>query len=157
MMRNLETILVAVDFSVPSQHALDAAIGLAGRERAKLHIVHAVESPSFATAPFEVQTMYVTSSRQEAQQLLEEAVKSAAERGVDAEGHLSGAPASAAIDALAAELDADLLVVGTHGHTGLKHLALGSVAERVLRRAPCSVLVVKERRGDIENPAARPS
>ena len=144
MMRNLETILVAVDFSAPSQHALDAAIGLAGRERAKLHIVHAVEVPTVAKAyPFEVPTTYVTSARQDAQQLLEGAVKSAAERGVDAESHLSGAPASTAIDALAAELDADLLVVGTHGHTGLKHFTLGSVAERVLRGAPCSVLVVK--------------
>ena len=143
MMRNLETILVAVDFFAPSQPALDAAIALAGREGAKLHIVHSVESPTFATAPFALPTAYVATARQEAQQLLEKAVKRAAERGVDAEGHLSSSPASTAIDALAAELDADLLVVGTHGHTGLKHFTLGSVAERVLRGAPCSVLVVK--------------
>ena len=146
-MRRLETIVVAVDFSDPSQVALDEAIGHAGQEGARLHIVHALELPATAVAyGFELPVTYVSDSRDAAQQLLEEAVKHAAERGVDAESHLSNAPAVTAIVGLAAECEADLLVVGTHGHTGLKHFTLGSVAERVMSRAPCSVLVAKERR-----------
>jgi len=151
-MRRFETILVAVDFSTHSQRALDEAIGLAQQEGARLHLVHAVELPAVPLVAygFEVPTTYLSSAREAAQQLLEKAAKRAAERGVDAENHLCGAPADKGIVAVAAELRADLLVGGTHGHTGLKHLALGSVAERVLRRAPCSVLVVKERRDEAE-------
>jgi nucleotide-binding universal stress UspA family protein len=51
---------------------------------------------------------------------------------------------SEAILAVAREIGADLIVMGTHGHTGLKHALLGSVAERTVRLAPCSVLTVKE-------------
>jgi nucleotide-binding universal stress UspA family protein len=51
---------------------------------------------------------------------------------------------SEAILAISREIGADLIVMGTHGHTGLKHALLGSVAERTIRLAPCSVLTVKE-------------
>ena len=50
-----------------------------------------------------------------------------------------------AVRQVAAELAADLIVIATHGHTGLKHLLLGSTAERVVRLAPCPVLTVRER------------
>jgi nucleotide-binding universal stress UspA family protein len=53
-------------------------------------------------------------------------------------------PAASAIVGQAEELRVDLIVMGTRGHTGLKHVLLGSVAERTLRHAPCSVLTVKE-------------
>lgn len=144
-MGSFETILVAIDFSAHSQRALDRALGLAAQDGAQLHLVHAVELPAVPLAyGYEVPSSYLTSAREAAHELLEEAVKGAAAKGVDAQHHLCGAPAEMGIVAVASEIDADLLVVGTHGHTGLKHLALGSVAERVLRRAPCSVLVVKE-------------
>jgi nucleotide-binding universal stress UspA family protein len=53
-----------------------------------------------------------------------------------------GYPATVIEDA-AAEIGADLIVIGTRGHTGLKHLLLGSIAERVVQKAPCAVLAVK--------------
>ena len=60
-----------------------------------------------------------------------------------ATSHLSEVPAASAIVDMAEELEADLIIMGTRGHTGLKHVLLGSVAERTLRHAPCSVLTVK--------------
>jgi nucleotide-binding universal stress UspA family protein len=64
--------------------------------------------------------------------------------GVKASSHLSEVPAASAIVGQAEELGVDLIIMGTRGHTGLKHVLLGSVAERTLRHAPCSVLTVKE-------------
>ena len=58
-------------------------------------------------------------------------------------GNERSLPVPALVD-LASEVSADLIVIGTRGHTGLKHVLLGSVAERVVRTAPCPVLTVKE-------------
>jgi len=157
-MHSLETIVVAVDFSALSWRALTEAIELAKRDSSRLHIVHAVERPLIPAAhSFEIPTAYVDDPREVARELLEEAVKSAAQHGVDAEGHLCGSPTATSIDEMAAKHDADLLVVGTHGHTGFKHFALGSVAERVLRGAPCNVLVVKAPQGETDEPATEPN
>ena len=65
-------------------------------------------------------------------------------RGWRSSSEVSPALPSEAILAAAGEIGADLIVMGTHGHTGLKHVLLGSVAERTIRLAPCSVLTVKE-------------
>jgi universal stress protein E len=66
-----------------------------------------------------------------------------ATEGIAATPHLSEGPAAPAIVGLAERLGADLIVMGTRGHTGLRHVLLGSVAERTLRHAPCSVMTVK--------------
>ena len=150
-MSKLETILVAIDSSTPSRRALEEAVSIAAREAAVLHIAHALELPSVATAyAFEVPPGYVDTSRDHAREMLADAVGFASEHGVSAESHLADGPAPVAIDALAEEIDAGLIVVGTHGYTGLKHFVLGSVAERALHHAPCSVLVVKEPRAEPE-------
>jgi len=62
---------------------------------------------------------------------------------IDVHEHLSQLPPSQAIEELAEELGVGLIVIGTRGLTGLKHVLLGSVAERVVRSAPCPVLTVK--------------
>ena len=66
-----------------------------------------------------------------------------AAEGIQARSHLTEVPAAPSIARTAEDLGADLIVMGTHGHTGIKHILLGSVAERTLRLAPCSVLTVK--------------
>ncbi len=63
--------------------------------------------------------------------------------GVEVRIHLGNGPPGEAISSSAEELESDLIVMGTHGYTGLKHVLLGSVAERTLRTAPCAVLTVK--------------
>jgi nucleotide-binding universal stress UspA family protein len=86
-------------------------------------------------------------AREQARRSLEEAARGPSAAGVEVEIHLAHTPAPEAITELARDLAADLIVMGTHGHTGLKHTLLGSVAERTLRTSPCSVLTVKAAQG----------
>lgn len=145
MHQPLRTILVAVDFSEPSHRAVDAAVELAKATGAKLTIFHAFELPMPAVTPYEVAipAAYLDESRKAAATQLASAVGRAQEAGVEAESRLGEGPAAHCIAEAAEEISADLVVVGTHGHTGLKHFVLGSVAERTLRHSPCSVLTVK--------------
>ena len=73
----------------------------------------------------------------------DEAANAVSEAGVTVETHLSEGPISAVIVNLAKKLEADLIVMGTRGLSGLKHVLLGSVAERIVRSAPCPVMTVK--------------
>ena len=83
--------------------------------------------------------------KKEADQTLSRYVGELREQGLDVESIVrEGYPATAIVDEAAAQR-ADLIVIGTHGLSGLKHLLLGSIAERVVQKAPCPVLAVKRR------------
>lgn len=146
-MEPIRKIVAAVDFSELSDRALDAAIELARRFSAELHLVHAFDVRVPLVTPYEVAipTTFIEEARRAAERKLEAQAKRAQEAGVRAQSHLTEVPAASSIRDVAEELGADLVVMGTHGHTGLKHVLLGSVAERTLRHAPCSVLTVKQR------------
>jgi len=141
----IRTILAAVDFSKPSDAAVAEAVDLASALGAKLTIFHAFELPVPAVSPYEVAIpeAYLEESRKAAGKRLEAARELAEGAGVTVESRLGEGPAARAISDAARDVGADLIVIGTHGHTGLAHLVLGSVAERTLRHAPCSVLTVK--------------
>ncbi|MEN8182232.1 MAG: universal stress protein [Myxococcota bacterium] len=145
-MKPIRSILAATDFSENAEHALTVAIELAGQVGAELHVVHCIDLPVPIFNPYalSIPDSILTQARDESIRLLQKAVKRAEDAGVGAQSHLGDAPAAAAISQLAEELGADLVVMGTRGHTGLKHVLLGSVAERTLRLAPCSVLTVKD-------------
>jgi nucleotide-binding universal stress UspA family protein len=145
-MQAIRSILVATDFSENSEHAVAVAIDVAKQLGAELHVVHGLEVPVPIFNPYAVSVpdTIVTQARDESTRRLQQAVEQAAAAGVSAKSHLTEVPAAPAIARLAEELGVGLIVVGTRGHTGLKHALLGSVAERTLRLAPCSVLTVKE-------------
>ena len=144
-MRPIQTILAAVDFSPHSEAVIDAAVTLAKRFGAKLRLVHAYDIPIPLVSPYEVAIPepYLAETRRIAAEKLATLVDRVAGQGVAADSILTEVPAAGAIVRAAEETKADLLVIGTHGHTGLKHLLLGSVAERTVRSAPCAVFVVK--------------
>ena len=144
-MRPLRSILAATDFSVNADEALGVATDLAKQFGAELHVIHCLDLPIPIFNPYAVSIpdALVSEARDEAARRLEEAVAQAEKAGVAVKSHLAEVPAAQAISSLAEELGADLVVMGTQGHTGLKHALLGSVAERTLRHAPCSVLTVK--------------
>jgi nucleotide-binding universal stress UspA family protein len=127
-MQTIRKILAAVDFSEHSDHALDTAIALAKTFGAELDVIHAFDLPIPLMTPYEVAVpdSYLNEARR-----------------IQGKSHLREVPAAPAIAEAAEEIEADLIVMGTRGHTGLKHIVLGSVAERTLRIAPCSVLTVK--------------
>src|SRR5262245_10995962 len=143
----IRKILVPVDFSEHSQRALDEAVSLAKHFGAELTLFHCypIPIPALASAPYGTVTPegYVDAVRSAALQRINQWRDKASAQGVRAEGRIgAGAPASE-IAALAEEIGADLIVIGTRGLTGLEHVLLGSVAERTIRIAPCPVLTVK--------------
>lgn len=144
-MNSIRTILAAVDFSPHSAPVIDAAVTFARQFGAKVRLVHAYDIPIPLVSPYEVAIPepYLEETRRIAAEKLAALVDRVAAEGVAVDSLLTEVPAAAAIVRAAEESKADLLVIGTHGHTGLKHLLLGSVAERTVRLAPCPVLTVK--------------
>jgi nucleotide-binding universal stress UspA family protein len=146
-MDRIRNIVVPTDFSALSQAAAARAVTLARLDAASIHLVHAVRFPLLAT-PHEVSVPAAVweGVRRAAQERLEAARKALEAKGVStvtAEIPDSG-DAAQAIAAAVEAYAADLVVMGTHGHGGLKHAFLGSVAERTLRSVDCPVLAVKE-------------
>ncbi len=139
-------LLVALDFSPHSARALDCAIDLAKNYKSKIHLLHAYHLPPLVGMPDElvIPPDFWTGVRDAAGRKLAKAAEKVRAEGVDVETHLVEFAASDAIVETAKRVHADLIVMGTRGLTGLKHVLLGSVAERTLRLAPCPVLAVKD-------------
>ena len=138
-------LLVPLDFSKHSDAALALAIELAKEHGAEIHLVHAYELPAAVTMAYGVAIpQAVWDGVQEAALArLEEGRKRVEAAGLKGSTHLATAPAADAVAQAAETFGADLIVMGTRGLTGLKHVLLGSVAERTIRTAPCPVLTVK--------------
>jgi nucleotide-binding universal stress UspA family protein len=144
----INTILCPVDFSENSEHALNYALTLAILNKAKLHLLHVVE-------PFTYPLMAETFGPQLQEVEIAMEIERAAQKQLDdrvagltieypnvAGRQITGNPFIEIIQA-ARSLQADLIVMGTHGRTGLAHILIGSVAEKIVREAPCPVLTVK--------------
>jgi nucleotide-binding universal stress UspA family protein len=132
----------AVDFSEGSRPALHEATDLARRFEAELLLLHAEDLPGVTDIP--PPESVVASTRSELQGRLEDCrseVETVLGRPVRA-SLLPGA-AAPAIARAAGEERLDLLVTGSHGRRGFRHLVLGSVAERLVHLSPCAVLVVR--------------
>jgi universal stress protein A len=143
-------IVVPYDFSDHARVALDEAAKLARQTGGGLHLVHILLSPiytySFAYAPEAaavVPPIDMTEVREGAMKSLRDlAAEVDVPGGVEA--HVfEGASISESLRECVVDLKGDLIVMGTHGRTGLAHAFLGSVAERTLRTAPCPVLTVR--------------
>jgi nucleotide-binding universal stress UspA family protein len=142
----IQKILCPVDFSMGSQHALAAAVRLASERDAELVVFHSWYLPptvfagELPFAPDLVQQLSDDAQRGLAD-VVADAVKLGARRVSSKLGH--GAPWQQIVDAAVADPAFDLIVIGSHGRTGLTHVLLGSVAEAVVRHAPCPVLTVR--------------
>jgi nucleotide-binding universal stress UspA family protein len=151
MLPGIRKILVPLDFSPPSDQALAYARALAADSGASLHVLHVVEDRLLSGPwPNEVYLGELPKLRAtligDAEERLRECAKLVEAEGVQVTCEVAiGGPTHTIVDA-AATSDIDLIVMGTHGRTGLTHLLIGSVAERVIRHAPCPVLVVRERK-----------
>lgn len=133
-------ILCATDFSPSSDVALDWAAALAKREGAELHVVHAWQLPELVSPAGGIIPMPEVSA--EIHREIEAGLKKACEgRTVASQTIRRGMP-DTEIAGLARDLGVDVVVVGTHGRTGLSHVLLGSIAERVIRLSPVPVVTV---------------
>lgn len=140
------SILVAVDFSNDSARALRYAVELARRFGAKIYLLHSYPIHVGGIAPYGmvVPESFERDCREAASKHLGQWADKVSAEGVEVEFTVTPVFASEAIAKLAREIGADLIVMGTRGLTGLKHVLLGSVAERTIRVAPCPVLTVKD-------------
>jgi nucleotide-binding universal stress UspA family protein len=147
MQNRFRTILVPTDFSEDAEAALELAVALAAEGGATIHLLHAYEIPISAVPPYgiELPPSLVTDVRDAAARRLEKSAAKVRSLGVRCDAHLVHAPPVDGIVDAAGSLHADLVVMGTRGLTGFKHVLLGSVAERTIRSAPCPVLTVKPR------------
>jgi universal stress protein A len=149
MTRNVTRILVPTDFSEPSDAALEYATALAARLGASLHLLHVFEDPYLSGGSFAAE-VYAPIPADLREDLLAEATNQLARTVATIDpapfeltAEVYTGPASRAIAEYAQTHDIDLIVIGTHGRGGMAHLLLGSVAERIVRTAPCPVLTVR--------------
>lgn len=146
----LKNILVPIDFSGCSKKALQYALPLAKEHRATVTLLYVVppayRGDEYAAIDYaQLEESMVEGGKKELTKLVSDPVHG----GVSAEILVVvGSPAREIIET-AKNLPVDLIVISTHGRTGLKHVFLGSVAEHVVRLAPCPVLVVREREHEI--------
>ena len=140
-----ETLLVPVDFSRGSRLALDYARRLARRLGAGVHVLHVIDDTAGMLALGE-HVVDVTEMRRErrcdARQHMNAMLNGLS--GQPMTDEIAAGPVAATIARSAADIGASIIVMGTHGRTGLRHALLGSVAEDVIRAARCPVLTIRE-------------
>jgi universal stress protein A len=143
----LNRILVPTDFSDYSRAALGYGCALAEKFGAELHLLHVLQDlvglvpePGLAFPP---PGDYMRELQASAERALDELPGPLAPDGLSIERATRQGPPFVEIVRYAREAEIDLIVLGTHGRTGLAHMLLGSVAEKVIRKAPCPVLTVR--------------
>lgn len=152
----IREILVPIDFSDCSRKALRYAIPLAKTYQAKLTLLNVVAAhPMMGRAAGAGFTDVTSPLRAAAQKQLMALAASEANGELEVKSFVRAGEASAEILAEARSLPADLIVISTHGRSGVTHLILGSVTEHVVRSAPCPVLVVREKEHDFLATLAR--
>jgi len=147
-MPGYQCILAPTDFSDSATNAVCAAAGLARQYKAELHLLHIIaaqvyyaEMPEMMLPPIEgLSEQLRTSGKEKLETLASDMGKNLHPR-IHVEE--SAARPADAITETAANIKADLIVIGSHGRTGLMHILIGSTAERVVREASCDVLVIK--------------
>jgi nucleotide-binding universal stress UspA family protein len=133
-------IVLATDGSKHSAKAMERAISFAKSYGGELRVISVVDVPTefYAEAPQAVENLV-----RKAQGFVADVKKQAEAAGVKSESFVGEAEAHEAITHLAKEQNADMIIIGSYGRTGLRRLLMGSVAEKVIGYAPCPVLVVK--------------
>lgn len=141
----LERILIPIDFSEYSKKALQYAIPFARQFRATLHLLYVVE-PTIYPADFSFGQVGFPNVEDELRKRgaeeLEGMIKRDIARAVPARRAIRTGKAFYEINQYAEEEGIDLIIIATHGHSGIEHVLFGSTAEKVVRKSPCPVLVV---------------
>lgn len=138
----LKRILVATDFSKFSEKPLHCALGIARHYGAKLYLAHVVSSLGFTLAGHNVIQAASESAWRDAHQLESRLVKSGALADLEHDVVVRDGQVWEQLEHVVEQEQVDLIVIGTHGRTGLRKIILGSVAEEVFRHAPCPVITV---------------
>ncbi len=146
----IQNIVVPVDFSPTSIRAFEYAFDLGKKLQATLHVVHVYPLPTYLFPDGAVMagpefTEQVSSA---AQRELDAMLKPYLDQGVVIEYRITQGVPHESIHQYADEVKADMIVMGTHGRTGITHLLMGSIAERVVRTSTIPVLTVPQKQSD---------
>lgn len=141
----VQHILVPTDFSADAEQAVDYAITLASAFRARVTLLHVIYEVLWAAGEvaMTLPPSYFAELEAATQQQMEKALQRVRSAGLEGDTMVVYGLPFEHIVAVARDQGVDLIVMGTHGRTGLKHVLMGSVAERVVRMAPCPVLVTR--------------
>jgi universal stress protein A len=141
-----QRFLVPIDFSESANQALEYAINLAGKLEAHLTLLHVIQSVPLGGVDMGVTLPYTYLQDLEAEitQSMEACLTRVAAAGLEGDiVVVHGVPFHEIVETAKTQ-KVDLIVMGTHGRSGLQHILLGSVAEKVVRLAPCPVLVARQ-------------
>jgi nucleotide-binding universal stress UspA family protein len=142
----LQRILVPIDFSDHSKNALKYAISFAQQFKASIDLIYVVE-PTIYPADFSFGQIGFPNVEEELQvhgnEELENLIKKEISGKVVSRKAVRTGKPFYEINQYAQERDIDLIIIATHGHSGMEHILFGSTAEKVVRKAPCPVLVVR--------------
>jgi universal stress protein A len=147
MSQLIHKVLVPIDFSDYSKNALKYAAQFAHQFKAKMFLVYVVE-PMIYPADFSMGQVAIPSTdidlQKRGDEELNNLAKSLIDPSVEVEIIIKTGKPFVEINETAVEKDIDLIIIATHGHTGVEHLLFGSTAEKVVRKAPCPVLTLRE-------------
>ena len=144
MSGDIKEILVPVDFTPTSDHALEYAVDFAKKVGARITLVHSYEIPVYGFPDGALVATAEIASRilEGAQAGLQATIEKYKDSGVEMRSVLRDGPPPDEIATVAKEFEADLVILGTHGRTGLRRAIMGSVAEEVIRACECPVLAI---------------
>lgn len=144
-MIKIEKILYPTDFSEYADHARDYVVEMAKKFGAKVIVVHVLATPAYAVS-YEI-AIDVNTLREELQKAAEKRMAEVQAKftadGIDVETVIDVGAGFVEIVRIARKRDIDMIIMATHGWGGVKHLLLGSTAEKVVRKAPCPVLTIR--------------
>jgi len=143
----IKKVLVPIDFSDYSKNSLRYAVNFAKQFNAEIYLIYVLE-PVIYPPDFSMGQIAIPSINAEwderAREELENLAKTEIPEGVNVKTILkNGKPFLEIIDT-ASEENIDLIIIATHGHSGVEHILFGSTAEKVVRKAPCPVLTLRE-------------
>lgn len=143
----IKRIMVPIDFSETSANALPFAAALASKFRAEILLIHVTEPPHASDSFIDVPSARMTAeANRAAEEMLSRVQREAFSDEIQTQAVIRSGTPFHEITRAAARSEADLIILTTHGRTGLKHALIGSTAERTVRHAGCPVLVVRDKK-----------
>lgn len=148
-MENIENILVPLTVNKDSKNILDHAISIAEKFNAKIVVFHVLREPKMDLSEINYESGFLQKIKKQQEEEVKRELRSLIPEEYYEKYNLStemtsGQPFLEIVNK-AKSLNADLIVMGTHGRSGLSHVLLGSVAEKVLRLAPCPVMIIRSK------------
>jgi nucleotide-binding universal stress UspA family protein len=144
-----QRFLVPIDFSEDANQALEYAIGLASKLGARVTLLHVIQPPPWGGADMDVTlpyaySLFIQNLEAEVAHRMQACLERVTAGGLEGEvAVVRGVPFREILETAKMQ-QVDLIIMGTQGRTGLQHVLMGSVAEKVVRLAPCPVLVVRQ-------------